>query len=290
MPFLTATAQVSPHDARVAGVEAARDVGAGHEIEQRLVVTEPPAAVPLADVRRQRNLQAFRAPAHSRRALGSRHDVRRARPLDPQRRQNSTGQRPSNPDAGPAPIEFHRTLPDYAVTPLLDLPDLAAWTGCGPAARQGRVVAARPAGLQDARRLVGDVPLPRGSGGPPGRGVVDRAAGRRRRPASHHPCHRHRRQPRAGRGPDGPLPRAAGDRAGPFGRPGRSGGSDPGRGGRRPRRRRAVRRRRPRGRRPVRRRPTSGSWSRTPRGPATRSPRAGSSTATPRCSPRPRPS
>ncbi len=35
------------------------------------------------------------------------------------------------PGVGPAPIAFHRTLPGYAVTPLVDLPELAADLGVG---------------------------------------------------------------------------------------------------------------------------------------------------------------
>jgi diaminopropionate ammonia-lyase len=43
----------------------------------------------------------------------------------------SPGQRPPGSDAGAEPIEFHRTLPDYSATPLVDLPDLAERLGIG---------------------------------------------------------------------------------------------------------------------------------------------------------------
>ncbi len=42
----------------------------------------------------------------------------------------SPGPRPSA-SSGPEPIDFHRTLPDYAATPLVDLPDLAERLGIG---------------------------------------------------------------------------------------------------------------------------------------------------------------
>jgi diaminopropionate ammonia-lyase len=43
----------------------------------------------------------------------------------------TAGLRGQEPSAGQTPIDFHRTLPDYAVTPLVDLPDLTTGIGVG---------------------------------------------------------------------------------------------------------------------------------------------------------------
>ena len=102
-------------------------------------------------------------------------------PVPDPRSSESAGGTGSAPDL--EPMAFHRRLPGYAPTPLIDATGLAARARRGPPARQGRVEPAGAAGVQDAGRVVGLVPGPgrrgrAGHGAPLGEwSTIDELAG-----------------------------------------------------------------------------------------------------------------
>ena len=146
---------------------------------------------------------ASRGVGQRRRHRGGRADARRHRAAD---------LRVSvfvNPAVRPAAVPgaeratrraFHAALPGYRPTPLRDLPALAAELGLGARRAQGRVRPARAAGVQGARRVVGDR-----AGAARAAGRADARRGERRQPR---PRRRARRRAARARAAGSSCPRA----------------------------------------------------------------------------------
>ena len=166
----------------------------------------------------EREVRAHRAQASSppvglsttgrrrREALG--RDARESRPWPP-RSSPTRVAAPGPPEAAPSsPSPSTAACRTTRSPPLVAAPGPRRRAGAGRAPGQGRVEPAGAARVQDARRVVGDLPgARRAARRRAGVGEHRRAARRRRAARAALADRRHRRQPRPGGGPDGPAAR-----------------------------------------------------------------------------------